>query len=83
MRETMMASASVQNVRCRVREKEVRADLENETETIKNYRERARQCEAVGEYAIAENIREILLDEQDHLIDLATALGEDAPDMSG
>lgn len=60
----------------------LRADLQNEIETIKNYRERVRQCEALGEFAIAEHIREILLDEQDHLIDLATALGEDTPDLS-
>ena len=57
----------------------LRFDLENETETIRNYRERIRQCEILGEYAIAEHIREILLDEQDHLIALATALGEDSP----
>ena len=57
----------------------LRADLANEVETIRNYRQRVRQCEAAGEFAIAEHIREILLDEQDHLIDLATALGEDAP----
>ncbi len=60
----------------------LRFDLENEADTIRNYRERVRQCEALGEFAIAEHIREILLDEQDHLIDLATALGEDVPDMS-
>lgn len=58
----------------------LRFDLHNEAETIRNYRARVRQCEALGEYAIAEHIREILLDEQDHLIDLATALGEDVPD---
>ena len=60
----------------------LRFDLENESETIRNYRERVRQCEMLGEFAIAEHIREILLDEQDHLIDLATALGEEAPDLS-
>jgi bacterioferritin len=60
----------------------LRFDLENEADTIRNYRERVRQCEAMGEFAIAEHIREILLDEQDHLIDLATALGEDVPDLS-
>jgi bacterioferritin len=54
-------------------------DLENETETIRNYRERVNQCEELEEYAIAEHIREILLDEQDHLISLATALGQDPP----
>lgn len=57
----------------------LRADLQNEIDTIRNYRTRVRQCESLGEFAIAEHIREILLDEQDHLIDLATALGEDAP----
>ena len=60
----------------------LRFDLNNEAETIRNYRERVRQCEAMGEFAIAEHIREILLDEQDHLIDLATALGEEVPDIS-
>jgi len=50
-------------------------DLENETETIRNYRERVRQCEALNEFAMAEHIREILKDEQEHQIDLATALG--------
>ena len=63
-------------------EEMLRADLNNEADTIRNYRERVRQCEAMGEFAIAEHIREILLDEQDHLIDLATALGEEAPDLS-
>jgi bacterioferritin len=60
----------------------LRADLENENDTIRNYRDRVRQCEALGEYAIAEDIREILRQEQEHQIDLATALGEDAPDLS-
>jgi bacterioferritin len=54
-------------------------DLENETETIRNYRERVRQCDALGEYALAEHIREILMQEQAHQIDLATALGIDVP----
>ncbi|HLJ83807.1 MAG TPA: ferritin-like domain-containing protein [Candidatus Eremiobacteraceae bacterium] len=57
----------------------LRFDLENETETIRNYRDRVRQCEELGEFAMAEQIREILVNEQDHQIDLATALGEDVP----
>ena len=57
----------------------LRFDLENEAETIRNYRQRVRECEALGEYAMAEHIREILKAEQEHLIDLATALGEDPP----
>jgi bacterioferritin len=56
-------------------------DLDNENETIRNYRERIRQCEALGEFAMAEQIREILVQEQDHQIDLATALGEEVPDV--
>src|ERR1700730_9845997 len=61
----------------------LRFDLENENETIRNYRNRIRQCEAMGEYAMAEQIRQILVQEQDHQIDLATALGEEVPDISG
>src|ERR1700691_1440863 len=51
-------------------------DLENETETIRQYRDRVKQTDDMGEYAISEHIREILMDEQDHLIALATALGK-------
>ena len=61
----------------------LRFDLENEATTIRAYRERVRQCEVLGEFAMAEHIREILINEQDHLIELATALGEDPPDVSG
>jgi bacterioferritin len=61
----------------------LRFDLENENETIRNYRDRVRQCEALGEFAMAEQIRQILVQEQDHQIDLATALGEEVPDLSG
>src|SRR5438046_2223234 len=61
----------------------LRFDLENENDTIRNYRDRVRQCEALGEYAMAEQIRQILVQEQDHQIDLATALGEEVPDVSG
>jgi bacterioferritin len=60
----------------------LRFDLENENETIRNYRERVRQCEALGEFALAEQIRQILVEEQDHQIDLATALGVDVPNVS-
>src|SRR5215218_9689942 len=63
-------------------EKMLRADLENENDTLRAYRERVRQCEALGEYGIAEDIREILRQEQEHQSDLATALGIDPPDVS-
>ena len=59
----------------------LRFDLANENDTIRNYRERIGQCEALGEFALAEQIRQILVDEQDHQIDLATALGEEVPDV--
>ena len=59
----------------------LRFDLENETETIRNYRQRVRQAESLGEYAVAEQLRTILVQEQDHLIALATALGIDAPNV--
>jgi len=57
-------------------------DLDNENETIRHYRTRVRQCEALGEFALAEQIREILVEEQDHQIDLATALGVEVPDLT-
>jgi len=61
----------------------LRFDLDNENETVRNYRDRIRQCETLGEYAMAEQIRQILMQEQDHQIDLATALGEEVPDLGG
>ncbi len=57
----------------------LRFDLDNENDTVRNYRQRVRQCEALGEFAMAEEIREILKEEQEHQIDLATALGIDVP----
>ncbi|MGH9147579.1 MAG: ferritin-like domain-containing protein [Vicinamibacterales bacterium] len=60
-------------------EEMLRFDLDNENDTVRNYRVRVRQCEALGEYAMAEEIREILRNEQEHQIDLATALGEEVP----
>jgi bacterioferritin len=60
----------------------LRFDLDNENETIRNYRQRVRQCEELGEFGMAEHIRKILVDEQDHQIALATALGVDIPDVT-
>ncbi|MEQ1760472.1 MAG: ferritin-like domain-containing protein [Vicinamibacterales bacterium] len=57
----------------------LKADLDNEVATIRAYRERVTQCEALREFAMAEEIREILRQEQEHAIDLATALGQDVP----
>ncbi|MCE9557274.1 MAG: ferritin-like domain-containing protein, partial [Planctomycetes bacterium] len=63
-------------------EEMLRFDLDNENETIRNYRERIQQCEALQEYAVAEHIREILIQEQDHQIALATALGIEVPNVN-
>lgn len=60
----------------------LRFDLDNEAQTILQYRARIKQCEALGEYAMAEHIREILKQEQEHLTDLSMALGEDSPNLS-
>jgi bacterioferritin len=57
----------------------LRFDLDNETETIRNYRERVKQAEALGHYALAEQLRKIISQEQEHQHDLATALGIDVP----
>jgi bacterioferritin len=60
----------------------LRFDLDNETETVRAYRDRVRQCESLGEYAMAEHIRDILMQEQEHQIDLATALGVEVPNLA-
>ncbi len=57
----------------------IRFDLDNETETIRNYRERVKQAEAIGHYALSERLRKIIGQEQEHQHDLATALGIDVP----
>ena len=63
-------------------EEMLRFDLDSENETIARYRQRVRQCEALGEYAVAEQIRGILVEEQDHQIALATALGIEVPNVT-
>jgi bacterioferritin len=60
----------------------LRADLDNEAVTIRAYRERLKQAEELEEYGIAEDLREIIRQEQEHLTDLASALGIDPPDVS-
>ena len=59
----------------------LRFDLENEQETIRNYRQRIRQAEAMGEFALCEILRGIIVQEQEHEIDLATALGMMVPPL--
>ena len=51
------------------------ADLRAEDDTIEHYRRRIRQAEELGEFALAEVLQELIRQEQDHQIDLASALG--------
>jgi bacterioferritin len=77
-----MPNASPRTVRLSEKPEDMlRFDLENETETIKAYRTRVRQAEALGHYALAEQIRKIIAQEQEHQHDLATALGIDVPNI--
>jgi bacterioferritin len=55
------------------------ADLENERTTVGRYRERIRQAEAMGEFALSETLRAIIVQEQEHEIDLSAALGINVP----
>jgi bacterioferritin len=64
-------------------EEMLRFDLENERQTILNYRQRIRQADAMGEFALGEVLRKIIEQEQDHLMDLADALGIDVPKIGG
>ena len=57
----------------------LRFDLDNELTTIANYRARIKQAETLGEYALCEVLRQITVQEQEHAIDLATALGIEVP----
>ena len=57
----------------------LRADLENERETVGRYRERIRQAEAMGEFALSETLRSIIVQEQEHEIDLSAALNINVP----
>ena len=67
-----MPTVTPRSVRTSTEAKDMlRFDLDNENESVRNYRERVRQCEALGEYAMAEQIRGILVNEQEHQIDLA------------
>ena len=57
----------------------LRADLENERTTVGRYRERIRQAEAMGEFALSETLRAIIVQEQEHEISLAAALDIKVP----
>jgi bacterioferritin len=57
----------------------LRADLENERRTVGRYRERIPQAETLGEFGLSETLRAIIVQEQEHEIDLSAALGINAP----
>jgi bacterioferritin len=77
-----MPTATAQPVKLSEKAEEMlQADLNNERDTIINYRTRVRQADAMGEFALSEVLRGILVEEQDHLIDLASALGIDPPNV--
>jgi bacterioferritin len=57
----------------------LRADLENERVTVGCYRERIRQAEVMGEFALSETLRSIIVQEQEHEIDLSAALDIEVP----
>ena len=77
--KVVMRPDSVSYTHLKKPEEMIRFDLDNETETIKNYRQRVKQAEALGHYALAEKLRTIIAQEQEHQHDLATALGIDVP----
>lgn len=62
-------------------EEMIQFDLDNETETIRNYRQRVKQAEAIGHFALADQLRKIISQEQEHQHDLATALGIEVPNV--
>jgi bacterioferritin len=64
-------------------EEMLRFDLDNESVTIKSYRERVKEGVALGENALSEQLRSIIMQEQEHQHDLATALGIDVPKVLG
>jgi bacterioferritin len=77
-----MPNATPENVKLSEKAEDMlRFDLDNETKTIKAYRKRVKQAESVGHYALAEQIRKIISQEQEHQHDLATALGIDVPNI--
>jgi bacterioferritin len=77
-----MPTASPREVKLSDKAEEMlRFDLDNETETIRNYRTRVKQAETLGHYALAEQLRKIISQEQEHQHDLATALGIDVPNV--
>ena len=57
----------------------LRFDLANEETTIRHYRDRIRQAEALGEIALSEVLRKITAQEPEHLTDLADELAIDNP----
>ncbi|UCC94864.1 MAG: ferritin-like domain-containing protein [Candidatus Omnitrophota bacterium] len=54
----------------------LRQDLEGEEDAIKRYEVRVEQAESLKEFALAQQLRDILATEQEHAMDLVQALGK-------
>lgn len=54
----------------------LRQDLAGEEDTIARYKVRIQQAEELGEFALAQQLRNILVTEQEHAMDLRRALGK-------
>tara|TARA_Y100000310_G_C20690913_1_gene822131 strand:- start:3556 stop:3975 length:420 start_codon:yes stop_codon:yes gene_type:complete len=57
-------------------EEMLQQDLDGEEDAIKRYKERIVQAEALQEFALAQQLRNILAQEQEHAMDLQSALGK-------
>jgi bacterioferritin len=54
----------------------LKQDLEGEEDAIKRYKVRIEQAEEIKEFALAQQLRNILATEQEHAMDLKQALGK-------
>jgi bacterioferritin len=59
-----------------VNDEMLQQDLDGEQDAIKRYKVRIEQAEQLKEYALAQQLRNILATEQEHAMDLMQALGK-------
>ncbi|HII72610.1 TPA: ferritin-like domain-containing protein [Candidatus Woesearchaeota archaeon] len=57
-------------------EEMLQQDLDGELDAVERYKARVRQAEELQEYALAQQLRNILAMEQEHAMDLQQALGK-------
>lgn len=60
-------------------EEMLRQDLQGEYDAIRRYLQRIHQLETLGMYDSAQKIRDIVVTEQEHALDLEIALGIEKP----